>query len=67
MKKLLCPQCKVGIFCVKDAQGNRLPVYVSDQGEIVPKDETSGQSSAGLCFRPGRDCAEGRNSFFGRL
>ena len=41
MKKLLCPQCKVGIFCVKDAQGNRLPVYVSDQGEIVPKDETA--------------------------
>lgn len=41
MKKLLCPQCKVGIFCVKDAQDNRLPVYVSDQGEIVPKDETA--------------------------
>lgn len=41
MKKLLCPQCKVGIFCVKDGQGNRLPVYVSDRGEIVPKDETA--------------------------
>lgn len=32
MKKMLCPQCKVGIFCVKDAQGNRLPVYVSGEG-----------------------------------
>lgn len=41
MKKMLCPQCKVGIFCVKDVQGNRLPVYVSDKGEIVPKDETA--------------------------
>lgn len=26
---------------MKDAQDNRLPVYVSDQGEIVPKDETA--------------------------
>lgn len=41
MKKMLCPQCKVGIFCVKDAQGNRLPVYVSGEGEIVPKDATA--------------------------
>lgn len=41
MKKMLCPQCKVGIFCVKDAQGNRLPVYVSGEGKIVPKDATA--------------------------
>lgn len=37
MKKMLCPQCKVGVFCVKNAEGNRLPVYVTDQGEVVPK------------------------------
>lgn len=41
MKKLICPQCKVGVFCVKDTQGNRLAVYVSDKGEIVPKDGVS--------------------------
>lgn len=34
---MLCPQCKVGVFCVKNAEGGRLPVYVTDQGEVFPK------------------------------
>lgn len=40
MRKLLCPQCQVGIFCVLNPQGDRLPVYVMSNGEIVPKDPT---------------------------
>ncbi len=37
MRKMVCPQCKVGAFCVMNKQGERLPVYVSDKGEVVPK------------------------------
>ena len=45
MKKMLCPQCKVGVFCVKNAAGDRLAVYVSPEGEVVPKNP--GDSLAG--------------------
>lgn len=38
MRKMVCPQCKVGAFYVLNGQGERLPVYVSDKGEVVPKD-----------------------------
>ena len=41
MRKMVCPQCKVGAFFVMNGQGERLPVYISDKGEIVPKDSTS--------------------------
>ncbi|MDY3788180.1 hypothetical protein [Bacteroides fluxus] len=41
MRKMLCPQCKVGAFFVMNERGERLPVYVSDKGEIVPKDATA--------------------------
>ena len=41
MRKMVCPQCKVGAFFVMNGQGERLPVYISDKGEIVPKDGTS--------------------------
>lgn len=34
---MLCPQCKVGVFCVKNTAGDRLTVYVTEQGEVVPK------------------------------
>ena len=30
-----------GAFFVMNGQGERLPVYISDKGEIVPKDSTS--------------------------
>ena len=38
MRKMICPQCKVGAFFVLNGSGERLPVYVSREGEIVPKD-----------------------------
>ena len=38
MRKMICPQCKVGAFFVLNGNGERLPVYVSREGEIVPKD-----------------------------
>lgn len=38
MKKLLCPQCKIAGMYVKNEQGERLLVYVTQEGEIVPKD-----------------------------
>ncbi|WP_298107767.1 hypothetical protein [uncultured Bacteroides sp.] len=41
MQKLLCPQCQVGIFYVLNAQGDRCPVYVTKNGEIVPKNPGS--------------------------
>lgn len=37
MRKMVCPQCKVGAFCVMNEQGERLSVYVSDKGEVIPK------------------------------
>ncbi len=37
MKKLLCPQCKIAAMYVKNKQGDRLPVYVSEDGEVIPK------------------------------
>lgn len=41
MKKLVCPQCKVGVFFVKNAAGDRLSVYVSDTGEVWAKDPSA--------------------------
>lgn len=38
MKKMLCPQCKIAAMYVKNADGERLLVYVTDQGKVVPKD-----------------------------
>jgi hypothetical protein len=46
MKKMLCPQCKIAAMYVKNAAGERLLVYVTDQGEVVPKD--SSQSLEGF-------------------
>ena len=39
MRKLLCPQCKISGMYVKNATGERLFVYVSDKGEVIPKYE----------------------------
>ena len=38
MRKLVCPQCKVAAVYVKNEKGDRLPVYVTDNGQFVPKD-----------------------------
>lgn len=37
MRKMLCPQCKIAAMYVKNALGERRLVYVTDQGEVVPK------------------------------
>lgn len=36
-EKLLCPQCKIAAMYVKNEQGDRLLVYVLEDGEVVPK------------------------------
>lgn len=38
MRKLLCPQCKIAGMYVKNEQGERLLVYITQKGEITPKD-----------------------------
>lgn len=37
MKKLLCPQCKIAGMYVKNDQGERLLVYIAQDGTVVPK------------------------------
>lgn len=36
MKKL-CPQCKIAVFYIKNESGERRLVYVTSEGEVVPK------------------------------
>ena len=38
MRKLLCPQCKIAGMYVKNEQGERLLVYITQEGTVVPKD-----------------------------
>lgn len=45
MRKLLCPQCKIAGLYVKNGQGERLLVYISDKGEVIsrnPEEEMEG-------------------------
>lgn len=37
MKKLLCPQRKIAGMYVKNDQGERLLVYIAQDGTVVPK------------------------------
>lgn len=37
MRKLMCPQCKIAGFYIKNAEGERRLVYVSEEGEVIPK------------------------------
>lgn len=37
MKKMLCPQCKIAAMYVKNAAGERLLVYVTDQERLFLK------------------------------
>ena len=39
MKKMLCPQCKIAAMYVKNEAGERRLVYVTSEGEVVPKKE----------------------------
>ena len=37
MRKLLYPQCKIAVLYGKHESEERLVVYVSDEGEVVPR------------------------------
>ena len=37
MRKLLCPQCKIAAMYVKNQANERLLVYVTTEGEVIPK------------------------------
>lgn len=39
MRKKLCPQCKIAGMYVKNEAGERLPVYVTKEGVVIPKDQ----------------------------
>lgn len=55
MKKLLCPQCKIAAMYVKNEQGERLLVYVLENGEVVPKypEDSNGRVRLDRGFLPG--------------
>ena len=36
---MLCPQCKIAAMYVKNEAGERRLVYVTSEGEVVPKKE----------------------------
>lgn len=38
MRKIVCPQCKIAAMYVKNEQGERLLVYVLENGEVATKD-----------------------------
>ena len=38
MRKLICPQCKIASMYVKNESGDRLLVYVYEDGTVLPKD-----------------------------
>lgn len=45
MRKMLCPQCKIGAMYVKNDKGDRLLVYVTEEGKVMcknPEDNTEG-------------------------
>lgn len=37
MNKKLCPQCKIPNFYIKNSVGDILPIYLFENGNIVPK------------------------------
>ena len=39
MKKLVCPQCKIAAMYIKNEKGERLLVYVTFDGTVIPKNE----------------------------
>ncbi|WP_455592771.1 hypothetical protein [Bacteroides sp.] len=41
MRKLLCPQCKITGMYVKNANGERLLVYITKEGNVIPKDSAA--------------------------
>lgn len=41
MRKLLCPQCKITGMYVKNANGERLLVYITKEENVIPKDSAA--------------------------
>lgn len=39
MRKRLCPQCHIHNFYLKGSGSEIMPVYITTQGEVVPKRE----------------------------
>lgn len=37
MRKMLCPQCKIGAFYIRNEAAERRLVYVTTDGEVIPK------------------------------
>ena len=37
MRTLVCPQCKIAAMYVKNEANERLLVYVTTEGEVIPK------------------------------
>ena len=60
MRKYRCPQCDIPSMYVKNADGERLLVYVYENGEVVPKDPTADLSGFDLTevFCLGCSCME---------
>ena len=48
MKKMLCPQCKISSLYVKNENGERLLVYVDEQGNVIPKYENDSKEGFDL-------------------
>ena len=48
MKKMLCPQCQIANMYIKNDQGERLLVYVNQDGTVVPKNNE--ESTEGFDF-----------------
>ena len=48
MRKYRCPQCDIPSMYVKNAAGERLLVYVYENGEVVPKDPAADLSGFDL-------------------
>lgn len=40
-EKMLCPQCKIAAMYVKNEAGERRLVYVTSEGEVIPKKKMS--------------------------
>ena len=48
MRKYRCPQCDIPSMYVKNANGERLLVYVYENGKVVPKDPAADLSGFDL-------------------
>ena len=57
MRKMLCPQCKIGAFYVKNESGERLNVYVTSEAEVITKDTESSRDGFDISEIVGLGCS----------